>query len=522
MPFILPFTFFLTIIQIFASEIFLEQEFKNLITEKNKNSIILFSLKIKLNNENRNKKELTTIDTLSDAINNADTDEVCHLLSNFLTERSIHSSDVITAKTILSFLKQPKKEWTILIYIAGDNDLYKFALRNIAEMQQLGSNENINILVHFDHHPEKSNKETKRFYVEQGRLIQIGNIAAMDSGKEETLINACLWAIGNFPSEKFCLIFWNHGTGGALTPKNFGRLINPRELFFYDCATKKVLLDRNIQFIDFLEKTNGEKGICFDSTTKNVLDDKKIARALSQVVNFREGKKIDIILMDACLMADIEMVFAIFPFANYFAASQEVVLGPGYNYSRVLDLLHKDSKIDSRQFAIKIVDIFEKTYAPITPDYTESAIDLEKVLLCSKFIEEFSKICLHFMAIDKNNVIKKMLKVCGSQNICTHFEEPSYIDLKHFLENIDIMAKKIAFIDGEGKNFFNEIHPIIENFIKHLEKLILHAVSGKNLPRAHGLSIYFPRNGIHPSFLITTFAQKHPAWIKLLTYLNEK
>ena len=69
--------------------------------------------------------------------------------------------------------KQEKKEWTILIYIAGDNDLYKYALRNIEQIKQVGSTDKVNFLIYFNLHESGNSKETRRYYVDKNQLLQI-------------------------------------------------------------------------------------------------------------------------------------------------------------------------------------------------------------------------------------------------------------------------------------------------------------------------------------------------------------
>ena len=46
--------------------------------------------------------------------------------------------------------REPFKKLTFLCYIAADNDLAPFADRNLEQMATVGTNENINIIVHLD------------------------------------------------------------------------------------------------------------------------------------------------------------------------------------------------------------------------------------------------------------------------------------------------------------------------------------------------------------------------------------
>ena len=43
-----------------------------------------------------------------------------------------------------------KAKWTFMVYMAGDNNLYGAALRDIAEMARAGSTKDVNILVQID------------------------------------------------------------------------------------------------------------------------------------------------------------------------------------------------------------------------------------------------------------------------------------------------------------------------------------------------------------------------------------
>jgi hypothetical protein len=198
--------------------------------------------------------------------------------------------------------KQEKKQWTVLIYVAGVNDLYKYALRNIEQMIQVGSNDQLNILIHFDFHIKGKTKETKHFYVEKNNLLQIGDLEPQDSGDINNLIAAVKWAETNYPSTYFSLILWNHGTGSC-DPHFMRKIVNPNDFFFYDKKNNKISLDRSKEFLKYIENKDEEiteKGICFDDTTRNYLDNKKLSLALEKIYQLRNQKKIDVLLMDAC------------------------------------------------------------------------------------------------------------------------------------------------------------------------------------------------------------------------------
>ena len=65
------------------------------------------------------------------------------------------------------------------------------------------------------------------------------------------------------------------------------------------------------------------------------MTDSDLKHAFDILVNqYLGGKKVDIIAFDACLMADIEIAYALQPYANYQVSSQQMVPGPGYQLCR--------------------------------------------------------------------------------------------------------------------------------------------------------------------------------------------
>jgi hypothetical protein len=419
---------------------------------------------------------------------------------------------------------QAKKKWTILIYIAGVNDLYKYALRNIEQMIQVGSNSQLNIIIHFDFHIKGKAKETKRFYVEKNNLLQISDLPAHDSGDAKNLISAAEWAFNSYPSDYFGLILWNHGTGSC-DPHFMRKIVNPNDFFYYDKSNNKISLDRSKEFLQYIENEDDlshERGICFDDTTRNYLDNKKLAFALEKIYNLRGQKKIDILLMDACLMAGIEIAYLCAPYANYLASSEEVVLGPGYNYATTLKPLQKEN-VTPYDFALSIVKIFAQTYAPISNDFTQSVLNLN---IMTQFTNEFKilvELLMQLKEIDNKDHMKKILKLAGSKEMVTHFSEPAYIDLIHFLENIATLItqnpKKLVFSKKENE-LIKEIKTCIQKkLIPILHKIIIANVNGENIPKAYGVYIYFPRYHIDESYRQAQFALA-TKWLTLLQLLK--
>lgn len=426
-----------------------------------------------------------------------------------------------------------EKPWTILIYMAADNDLFPFAQRNLAQMRQVGSNKNLNILVHLDIHQPGQPKTTKRLYIEKDRILQIGPDYCMDSGSASTLIDALEWAHNDFPSEHFALVFWNHGSGD-LNPA-LKKSINPANLFRYNPATTLIELDRSIGFIDFIEDlrlqeeaegyTCHKRGICFDETNVNYLDDSKLMQSLSHIYHKRGQKKLDLIIFDACLMAGTGTAWIMSKFADYMVASEEVVLGPGYNYKTTLEPIAQLNNVQPLEVARHIVECYEKTYSKITNDYTHSAFALEKFEAVSENINDLANLLIQALEKQMGVSVSIIIKQSRSRQKCTYFDEPSYIDLYNFYQNLLDSIHKMKLKNNEERDrLLTKIKQTLNRGLSLMDSLIVSNVAGKNLEGAHGLSIYFPEYKMygphHASYNFTEFAQNN-SWREFLkTYLG--
>lgn len=425
-----------------------------------------------------------------------------------------------------------KKAWTIVLFMAADNDLYPFAKQNIAQLEEVGSNENCNILVYLNTKLPGKQKVTKRLYIEKNRIYQVGPDFQSDSGSAEALGDTMLWAIHDFPSDHIAIVLWNHGVG-ALNPV-MRHTINPAYLFRYNAEKNLIELDRRIQFMEFIDMMSQSnataiparpqnRGICFDDTYQSYLDDQKLTKAFAQAVAERNGAKIDIVLFDACLMQMVEIHKLLAPYANYAVGSQEVVLGPGYNYREVF-IPFTQGVGNSKALAQYVVGAYENFYAPITHDYTQSACDLALYDNVHDTIDNLAALLVEALLNQRAGSVRAAIRAARNPQICTHFDEPSYIDLKTFYENLN---RQVGSMDLGNKALTQEmrlkIGTAIRDGLKALDAFVIANASGQNLQSTGGVSIYFPERKInnphHNSYPQTEFA-KNNSWLKFLqTYL---
>ena len=210
--------------------------------------------------------------------------------------------------------EKAEKEWTFMVYLNADNDLESAGIKDINEMEKIGSGDKINIIVQCDRSPEydESNGNwigARRFYIQKDddfskiNSKEIANLGeSVDMGDPAVLTDFIKWGVKNYPAKKYALVIWNHGSGWKFQNARFSPV----------------------------------KGISYDESSGNHLDNFKLTAALAEGVKLNGGKKFDIIIMDACLMAMVEIAYQIKDSAKVYIASEEVAPADGMPYDSIL------------------------------------------------------------------------------------------------------------------------------------------------------------------------------------------
>jgi len=408
----------------------------------------------------------------------------------------------------------PEKDWTLMLYISADNDLAPFAIRNIRQMAAVGSNQFFNIVVQLDICKSDGQKVTRRYYIQEDCVYHLNAedpySQAMDSGDPETLISFCDWAISNFPARQYGLILWNHGAG-ILDPVRY-RALKAEELFMVNPNTERLEMDRSIGYLDRML----QRGICFDDTTGNYLTNQDLDFALKTIcLEMLGNRKIDFVGFDACLMQMVEVGNLLKNYARVMIGSQEAGLGYGWNYVDVLEIF-KDGSPELFEFMKHIVAMYKRAYEKITGDYTMSAIDLQAIDSLEKNIHEVSRILMVGLKNQKRGMVKNAVKAARSKLVCTHFDEPSYIDLHHFYGNL---LANLGYMqledDAQQEKFKRKLEELLKQGRSIIEEVVFANTSGQSLSNARGISIYFPERKIHSSYSETFFSQQTD-WLMFL------
>jgi hypothetical protein len=375
-----------------------------------------------------------------------------------------------------------------MIYLAADNDLNRFAEPNIQQMMQAGSNEDRNIVIYLAE-TKQGKKYGKLVRVEKESLVELATDDNVDSGSRDVCLSACQRAFTAHPADHNALIVWNHGSGSL-----------------------------NMPFADLF------KGIAYDEGLDTYLTDLDVISILHELSHtVFNGKKLDILAFDACLMAGIELQAVCAPYVHYYVAAEEVEEGPGWDYAGALSSITKESTtLDVVQ---QWTHAFATLYEPVTERYTLSGVDLTSIEHLARNVDEVAKTLIKLLELQNNQEIISLLQLATHPTAVTGFDKPDkpdYIDLDHLYANMLEQIKYITVQDNM-RHALEQLQSLLHEGRTLIQRCVRSNVVGKQHARARGISIYWAQERLHASYAALAWTDKYPYWEQLMhAYLNAR
>lgn len=418
--------------------------------------------------------------------------------------------------------KKAQKDWNFIVYIAANNNLHRFSIHNIRQMAQVGSTDNINILVQLD---GLGQKDVTRYYIEKNNPVLVSTMQhshATTSGTTDSLYNFAKWSIEKYPAKHQAIVLWNHGSG-VKDPSIWGRMLMSHrdELFFINYETGLLELNRNYKnkyygenkpLFNWKKNKKKPRGIAFNDSHEQYLTNQDLKAVLDKVKNnLLGGKKIDLLCMDACHMAMVEIGSQVKSAVNFMAASEEVEPGSGYNYRYLLEPFIKKS-MTPEEFARHTVAAYKQEYNSENADFTQSAICLHNYEKLEDNIKLMGREFIYLLSQSESRVIKRLIKtIRRNHSMTTVFCDSDYIDFCHLYESLQKeipRIMKLERVSDKLRGHLNNVLTLAGQGANMLQNYIIASASGVNLPKAYGLSIYFPNRTVHKSYYETEFNKK--------------
>ena len=367
---------------------------------------------------------------------------VCALafLLFLLVIASCHSSD--NPRPVIG------NKWTLMIYLDADNNLGHWAALNLKAMQEVGSTQNVTVIVQYD----TNGGTTKRYKVEKGSLTLLEDLGELDMSDPVTLQNFVSSTTLAYPADHYALILWDHGEG-------------------WKGSIRAGVAGTKSMFNDYDNRN-------YNSFTSNYY----IALALANAQSI-SGIKLDILGIDACEMSVIEAAYEFRNAADIFVVSQDLVAVDGWDYDDLLARLVGHPLMTPVELSMAMVDSFRSYYA--NSSYTDQ--DIAALALNMKYASDgkadigtlagkVNDLALRLSARMADPVTRaatlELITNSRSQKVVTPVEEFDYI----YVDLVDFSRR----LDGDNS-------PVELEF----NKILLDEYHGSERNNAHGLSIVF-------------------------------
>lgn len=278
-----------------------------------------------------------------------------------------------------------KAKWTLLFYIAAHNDLHAFGEASLNEIWKLGSSPDVKFVALLD-----TMFGAHRYDSRSPDDGEVRKTADFDSGDPKKLTQLAKWAFQTYPAERYGLVLWSHGTGWM--PNEIERVaravrgdqaVTPKEATERAAQSASPALFRSTLEQIFKSDSPAERAICFDDGSQHSLDTvelERVTRSIGEAV----GQPLDLLGMDACLMASLEVAYQLRETVRTLVASQELVPGTSWPYADILGRLRANPDMTAEDLSKTIVSRFVAHYAAHPPelnrgDVTKVAVDVSKI-----------------------------------------------------------------------------------------------------------------------------------------------
>ncbi len=346
------------------------------------------------------------------------------------------------------------REWTIIAYIDGDNNLENFALSDLKEMESGYPGPMVEVIVLLDRAREYStamgNWTGTRAYrlkksageetINSELLFDFGELNLGDGAVLEAFLRETL---RKYPAKKTALFMWDHGSG-------------------------------------WINMANDDDAPGTQRTTDEITLDEFTA-ALKSTAPLLPGGQLDLVFFDMCLMGQAETVTACAPYAKYMVGAPPTIPGVGMDYAKALPLFRGNNS--TADIAAELVRTGVRGFGENgRKDGAYTAFNLSKT---DEFLTAFSVFSNKLAEKVPSEWANITRTIFYSQN---YGGRGDYLREKNSLSSIDLRD----WLSRLRKIMKSPPSAEIEKLEKALGSLIIAAEKGPMLTFSRGIDIYVP------------------------------
>lgn len=357
--------------------------------------------------------------------------------------------------TVTANPNRETRAWTIMVYLAGDNDLELAERKQVSALIEAGrKNANVYVAIFWDGNVGTGFVPAQSAYfhsANDGGLLSPILKGELNSGDPKTLSDFTQWARNSFPANHYALVISDHG--------------------------------------------NGVTGIAKDLHPDDILKLPEISQALGS------QPKLDVIYMHACNMATIESGYQLRNTAQYYVASEWPMLS-GDNLADFVLGTGDVPAILSTTTAAELSRSMAKSYADFSRNNKMPVhISVARLDYASSVITQISALAngmRNQMSALKdtiqNSIVPNLLYVESNGDSMPDSAD-EYVDLYHFAERVQANISN-AQINQSARNLMGAIQTYIvfedkESGFRNTYRFPL--IARWDAGNSHGVSVFFPQ-----------------------------
>lgn len=241
--------------------------------------------------------------------------------------------------------------WTVMLYQDADDKILEQDIYiDLNEVERVGSSDRVQVVAQIDrfkgaYSADGNWTSTRRYHITRDAdFTNVNSELVDDLGEQnmadgDTLVDFITWAAEAYPADNYVLVLSDHGLGWP------GGFSDP------DPATR-----------------DASRAPLASALTDDQLYLMELDAALAEAVQAAGIDKFEMIGMDACLMAHIEVLSALEPYARYAVLSQETEPALGWAYASFLQKLVDDPDMSGADLSSHIVDSYIRDDERINDD----------------------------------------------------------------------------------------------------------------------------------------------------------
>ena len=413
-----------------------------------------------------------------------------------------------------------KTQWTVMVYLAGDNNLDAAGTADLLEMKRVGSTDRVTLLAQFDR--SGAGRATNRYLLRKNTPLADDVVTALgetDTGDPAILRDFVTWGAAQHPARHYLLVLWNHGSGwddsnlyqgdyfsGAAPPVvRKGRVVaralvtgSPAPVRM-DTLRAAARHGRRTLFRSTVAAMVSSRAIAFDDQAQDFLDNIELKRVLGQIGRALK-RPIDLLGFDACLMSMVEVAYQVRGHVRISCGSEEEEPNDGWPYDTILEALAARPSMTPAQLAKLIVGRYVASYGR-GEAATLAATDLAGIGAVADALDRLGRV---LTAALKDEAARGQILAVRTQ--VQEYTAPydQYCDVVDLCE---LLARRVR-------------RPGLEAACRAVRAAVTKAVvasaaKGRGVAHSHGLTVYFPKKSVSRLYGTLDFARKR-GWARFI------